>query len=196
MTSCRARTTRQAAVHIALVALLAVVLMVSTSGSATASPTSVSVSAGALGVTSPAVNDFAVVVLDGTVKVAHAPLASFSVTDARGSGHGWTLSMQATPFREWDGTAYVPEGKSLPVGSLTLGGVAATAAGTDSEPPTIMVGPFQLDGPSVMLAAAAAGTGMGTFVFDPTTGLSVAVPASAYAHAYRSELSISVASGP
>lgn len=50
--------------------------------------------------TAPAVNDFAVAVLDGTVQVAHAPLATFSVTDARGSGQGWTLSLQATPFPE------------------------------------------------------------------------------------------------
>lgn len=52
------------------------------------SDTSVSISAGSLAVTAPTVNDFAVVTLDGTVQVAHAPLASFSVTDARGSGQG------------------------------------------------------------------------------------------------------------
>lgn len=163
---------------------------------ALAAPTSVVVSAGALAVTTPAVNDFAVVVLDGAATTARTSLERFSVTDARGSGQGWTLSVQASPFREWDGTAYVADGKSLPPGSLTLAGVSVTAVDTDSAAPAILPGPYPLDGPAVTVAAAAAGTGMGTFAFAATSGLVVAVPAHAYARAYRSELAISVASGP
>lgn len=163
---------------------------------ASSSPTSVSVSAGPLGVTAPAVNDFAIIVLDGTGRVAHAPLEPFSVTDARGLGHGWTLTFHATQFREWDATAYVPDGKTLPLGSLQLAGLSVTGDGTDSEPPTVGAGPYTLDGPAVTVATAAAGTGMGTFVFDPTASLAVSVPAHAYARTYRSELLISVTSGP
>lgn len=158
------------------------------------SDTSVSVSAGTLAVTEPSVNDFAVVVLDGTVQVAHAPLAAYSVTDARGSGQGWTLSLQATPFREWDGSAYVADGKALPAGSLGLDGLAVTAEGTDSQAPTISAGPYTLDG--VTVATARAGTGMGTCAFQPTSSLALAVPAHAYARTYRSELSVSVTSEP
>lgn len=157
---------------------------------------SVSVSAGSLGVTAPSVNDFAVVVLVGTVQVAHAPLEPFSVTDARGSGQGWTLGLQATPLREWDGSAYVADGKVLPAGSLALDGLAVTADGTDSPSPEVSAGPYTLDGPAVQVATARAGTGMGTFVFRPTSSLAVAVPADAYARAYRSELAVSVTSGP
>lgn len=161
-----------------------------------ASPTSVSLSAGPLAVTAPAVNDFAVVLLDGSAQTASAPLEPFSVTDARGSGDGWTLSLQATPFREWDGMSYVPDGKALPPGSLTLAGISVTATGTGSDPPAAVAGPYLLDGPAVTVAAAEASTGMGTFLVSPTSHLTVAVPAHAYARAYRSELSISVASGP
>ena len=179
-----------------VIAVLAAALPLMAAVPAMASPTSVAVSAGALGVSAPAVNDFAVVVLDGAAQTAHTSLQPFSVTDARGSGQGWTLSLQATPFREWDGTAYVPDGKTLPPGSLTLAGVSVTAAATDSDAPTVVAGPYPLDGPAVTVAAAAAGAGMGTFTFEPTGELAVAVPAHAYARAYRSELSISVASGP
>lgn len=127
--------------------------------------------------------------------VTHAPLGSFSVTDARGSGHGWTLSLQATPFREWDGSAYVPDGKRLPLGSLGPAGLSVTADGTDSQAPAVGIGPYTLDGPAVTVATAPAGTGMGRFVFDPSS-LTVTVPANAYARTYRSELSVSLASGP
>lgn len=163
---------------------------------ATASPTSVTVSAGTLHVTSPAMNDFAVVLLSGTAQATAAPLEPFSVTDARGSGGGWTLTLQATPFREWDGTAYVPDGKALPLGSLSLGGLSVTADGTDSDAPNVIAGPYVLDGQAVTVASASVGTGMGAFVFTPTGALRVTVPANAYARSYRSELSLSVTSGP
>lgn len=176
---------------------LAAVLWVSAAVPATASSdTAVSVWSGSLAVTAPAVNDFALVTLDGTAQVAHAPLEQFSVTDARGSGRGWTLTLQATPFREWDGTGYVSGGKGLPAGSLGLDGLTVVAHGTDSRPPVVSPGPYRLDGPAVTVATAPAGTGMGTFVFEATTSLAVAVPAHAFARTYRSELAISVTSGP
>lgn len=180
----------------AVVLLVAVLWAASALPAVASSDTSVSVSAGSLGVTAPTVNDFAVVTLDGTVQVVHAPLEPFSVTDARGSGRGWTLSLQATPFREWDGSAYVADGKALPAGSLALDGLAVTAEGTDSEPPIIHAGPYVVDGPAVTVASASADTGMGSFIFGPTSDLTVAVPAHAYARTYRSELAISVTSGP
>ncbi|MDP9403151.1 MAG: hypothetical protein M3P85_07395 [Actinomycetota bacterium] len=46
------------------------------------------------------------------------------------------------------------------------------------------------------VAHADAGTGMGRFAFSAMDGVRVSVPADAYAGAYRSELSLSVASGP
>lgn len=46
------------------------------------------------------------------------------------------------------------------------------------------------------VAAATAGTGMGRFSSMPTAALQIAVPAHAYARTYRSELSVTVTSGP
>lgn len=163
---------------------------------ADASPTTVSVAAGTLAVTSPEANSFAVIVLDGTTQATEAPLGQFSVTDARGSGAGWSVSVQATPFKEWSSTGYVDGGKVLPLGSLTLGGLSVAASGSDSDVPVLAAGPYVLDGAAVSVATAAAGAGMGTFVFTPAGMLRVTVPASAYARAYRSQLSISITSGP
>lgn len=162
---------------------------------AAASPTTISVEAGTLGVTSPATNALAAVVLNGTAQVAEVSIEPFSVTDARGSGAGWSLTAQATPFREWHSTAYVPDGKTLPVGSLTLAGLSVKANGTESVTPGLVAGPHVVDGPAITIATAEAGTGMGTFVFTPGV-LRVTVPARTYARAYRSELSISITSGP
>lgn len=181
---------------LAVVVLVAVLWAVSASLATASSGVSISISAGSLGVTAPAVNDFAVVVLDGTVQVTRAPLEPFSVTDARGSGQGWSLTLQATPFREWDGNGYVTDGKALPAGSLGLDGLAVTPEGTDSPSPAIRAGPYILDESAVTVATAPVGTGMGTFVFQPTSTLAVAVPAHTYARVYRSELSVSVTSGP
>lgn len=165
-------------------------------GSALADDTTVTVSGGLLGVTAPAVNDFAVITLSGSAQAAEAPLEPFAVTDARGTGQGWTLVVQASTFREWDGSAYVAGGKALPLGSLSLVGLSVAGDGTDSPAPEVVVGPYVLDNNAVPVAVAATGTGMGRFTVTPTGGLRVAVPASAYARTYRSEVSLSVTSGP
>jgi len=86
---------------------------------ATAESTTAVVSGGSLGLSSaPAVGDFVLVRLDGSARQTHAALDDFSVVDARGTGAGWTVSVQATQFREWDGTFYAADGKTLPKGSL------------------------------------------------------------------------------
>jgi hypothetical protein len=53
-----------------------------------------------------------------------------------------------------------------------------------------------LDGTAVTVAHAHPGTGMGRYIFTPTAGLHVTVPAAAYAGTYRSAVSVSVTSGP
>lgn len=154
------------------------------------------VTSGLLGVTAPAVNDFAVITLTGAAQTAEAPLEPFAVTDARGTGAGWTLVVQASAFREWDGSAYVPDGKALPAGSLSLAGLAVTSDDTDSSAPELVAGPYVLDSGAVTVAVASTGTGMGRFTVTPASGLRVAVSADAYARTYRSDVSLSVTSGP
>lgn len=188
------RYTRRSALTAGLVVVVGATLV--TAGPTHAAPTSVSVASGVLGVAVPTVNDFAVITLNGAAQSVEAALEPFSVTDARGNGQGWTLNLRATAFQEWDGTAYVAGGKTLPEGSLSLPGLSVVGDGTDSGAPEVMAGPHILDAGAVAAAVAGAGVGMGRFTFSPAGGLRVAVPASAYARTYRSDLSLSVTSGP
>lgn len=154
------------------------------------------VSAGALGLSpEPAVGDFVVVTLDGTVRTTTSSMDPFSVTDARGSGTGWKVTIQASRFRQWDGGAYVAGGRDLPAGSLAMPAPQVTAQGTDSAFPVVTPGPYAIDGATITVAVAGAGAGMGTYAFTPAD-LTLTVPAGAYAATYRSEIAISITSGP
>jgi hypothetical protein len=138
------------------------------------------------------VSDFAPVTLDGTAKTTTATMSDFSVTDDGGAG--WHVTVQATPFQEFDaGTGqYVTGGKTLPAGSLTMPAPTVTPAAASI---TVAAGPHAIDGASVQLASAAAGT-TGTYTFTQGGPLTLTLPSSAYARTYRSEVTIAVASGP
>lgn len=149
-----------------------------------------------LSMTVVTVSDFAPVTLDATTKTTTATMDNFSVTDDRGTGEGWSVTVQATQFRQWDGTAYVAGGKTLPTGSLSLPAPTVTAVGTESAPPAVTPGPYAIDGSAVKVASATVNTGMGTYDFTQSGPLTLTIPASAYALIYRSELTVSLSSGP
>lgn len=150
-----------------------------------------------LTITNPAVENFPGVTLDGSAQTVSASLAGFSVDDARGTGEGWRVMVQATQFAEHDGTGYVTGGKTLPTSSLRMPAPMVTANGTSSPPPTIEPGaPWAIDvAAAVKIASAAVDTGMGRYDFG-SVSLSLTVPASAYAKTYRSDVTVSVVSGP
>ena len=175
---------------------MAVVATLPSAAVAHATPTSVSVTGGPLVVAGPEVHEVAVLATNGTAQVVEAPMEPFIVTDARGSGQGWAVHLQATALREWDGTVYVAGGKVLPNWSMTLPGLSVAANPTGSAAPHVVAGPHHLDGPPVKVATAAAGSGMGRFSFTPTAALQIALPAHTAAAMYRSQLSVTVTSGP
>jgi hypothetical protein len=149
-----------------------------------------------LSITNPAVADFPGITLNGTAQTVSAQLATFTVDDSRGTGAGWNVTVQATQFAEHNGTSYVTGGKTLPTSSLTMPAPTVTANGTTSPAPTIQAGaPWAIDAGAVKIASAALDTGMGTYDFGAVT-LSLTVPASAYANTYRSDVTVSVVSGP
>ncbi len=159
----------------------------------------VTVTGGLLSITNPAAGDFAGVTLDGTAKTTTATLGAFSATDARGTGAGWNVTVQATQFAEHNGTIYVASGKTLPTSSLSMPApTVAKSDGTSSAVPSITAGPYAIDaGSAVKIASAAAdGTGMGSYSFTQGGSLSLNIPASAYATTYRSDLTVSVVTGP
>jgi hypothetical protein len=138
------------------------------------------------------VSDFAAVTLDGTAKTTTATMSDFSIADD--SGAGWHVTVQATLFREFDASAgqYVTSGQALPTGSLTMPAPAITPSAASI---TVPAGPHAIDGASVVLASATAGT-TGTYDFTFGGPLTLTLPSSTYARSYRSEITIAVASGP
>jgi hypothetical protein len=152
-----------------------------------------------LTITNPSIGDFSGVTLDGTAKQATATMDAFTVTDARGVGTGWNVTVGATQFAEWAAGSYVVDGKSLPTSSLSMPLVSAAKTDvTSSGIPTVAVGPYTIDsGSSVEIANAAAdGTGMGSYTLSQGGALTLAVPASAYERVYRSDVTVSVNTGP
>lgn len=164
-----------------------------------ADPTNLPIVGGTLSITAdPTAPDFASVTLDGTAKTASVSLSTFEVNDARGTGDGWKVTSQATQFKEWDTTLniYTVGGKTLATSSLSQAQPTVAQDGTTSASPSITAGPYTIDsGSAVQIASAALNTGMGKYDFSATS-LTVSIPASTYARTYRSELTVTVASGP
>lgn len=168
-----------------------------------AAASDVAVSGGSLAFTaSPAAADFSAVTLDGAAKTTTAAVDAFEVNDARGTGAGWNVTVQATQMKEWDSTlnsgagGYVASGKTLPASSLALSAPTVAADGTSSAAPSITSGPYTIDaGSAVKVASAAADAGMGKFDFSAST-LTLSVPASSYAKTYRSDVTVSLNTGP
>lgn len=191
--------------RLAVSALAATAVLGSSSVAFAADPTDVTVAGGSLGITvDPTVGDFAGVTLDGTAKTTTASFDGFEVNDARGTGAGWNVTVQATQFAEWDSTlnagagGYVADGKTLAQNSLSLAAPTVAADGTSSATPSITAGPYNIDAASaVKVASAAVDAGMGKYDFtQAATPLTLSIPTSAYAKVYRSTVTVSTVTGP
>lgn len=154
-------------------------------------------SSGSLTVTNPAAPNFSEVALNGATQSRTATLTGFTVNDTRGTGAGWHVTAQATRFAQVDGAgAYVAGGKLLPLSSLAMSQPTVTPAGATSPNPAITAGPYSIDGGAVLtIASAGTNAGMGQYDFSATT-LTLTVPPSAYSRTYKSDITISVVTGP
>jgi hypothetical protein len=131
--------------------------------------------------------------LDGTDQVAEFVLP-LTVTDARGTGAGWNLSVTSTTFA-------TTAGATLADDAATLAGVveSCAGAGTCTGPANVLAYPLAVPAdasapPAVVFFDAAAGTGLGAFELDTT--VDVAIPGNTYAGRYKSTLTFSAATGP
>ena len=162
-----------------------------------ADPTDVTVTGGSLSITSPTVANFSAVTLNGTAQTTTAAMDAFSVSDLRGTGAGWNTTVQATPFAQHNGTIYVASGKTLAQNSLSMPAPTVAANGTTSAVPTITAGPYSIDGAAaVKFASAATNAGMGIYDFTQGGLLTLSIPSTAYATTYRSDVTVSVVTGP
>jgi hypothetical protein len=145
---------------------------------------------------------FGAITLNGAQQTSTAPFTLANVTDARGTGAGWNVSLSLTPLAEYNtGTsAYVTSGKTLAASSIkvTTAPVVSLVDSTSSPANTItpVATTTALDtGSAVKLLSAAAAGGMGTYSFSTMTS-TLTVPANAYAKTYKSDATVSLNVAP
>jgi hypothetical protein len=145
---------------------------------------------GSLSMSTPSIADFASLTLSGFIQTTTASMGAFTVTDSRGNGVGWNVTVQASQFTNGS--------RALPLGSVSMPEPSVAKATPQSTGlPTIMAGPYLIDGVSTIKIASAAndGSGEGSYVFTPGP-LTLRVPAKTYAGTYTSTVTFSVISGP
>jgi hypothetical protein len=125
--------------------------------------------------------------LDGSDQiVTYAPL--LGVTDGRGSGSGWNLSVASTTFADGLGHTLAP-GDIASVTQSCHAAAACTTAVTQG-----LSYPIPIDSTATKFFNAVAGTGLGNL--DVRPAFEVIVPGNAYSGSYAATLTLAIASGP
>lgn len=130
--------------------------------------------------------------LDGAPQILEGVgFTGFAVNDARGTGVGWQLTMQATPFENVGvaGTELAPDSLIAPLFDVTR-----TDAGSSAVPGMIQAAPIDNATGAVIASCSAAGQGMGSYRFSADAGAwKLAVTADEYAGIYHSTVTTTVA---
>lgn len=117
------------------------------------------------------------ITLDGGVSLQRAsgtPAEAFTITDARGSGEAWALSISGSNFTSAAGTVDTTP-RTILISNLTITPGTITAA-TGSDAATT-ASPLTLSGTPQMLIATT-GSGKGTYSFTP--GFDLSIPAGTF----------------
>lgn len=121
------------------------------------------------------------VTLNGTAQTATGTTGEWTITDARGTGAQWNLSVSATDLTSAAGTVEATA-RTIPASALSIAPGAVTA-GAGSDPATgITTSSVTLSSTSQALVSAAADH-KGTYSVAAST-FSLAVPANAYRSNY------------
>jgi len=133
----------------------------------------------------------------GAAQTGSVTISSIMVTDERGSGAGWTLSVQSADLSSTNGNvthtisfanitvtphAAAASGTSSSAGALTVGSAGALS-GADTTPGATPSAPFTL-------LTAPANQGMGQYT--TSVDAKVAIPAKTYSGAYTATFVLSV----
>ncbi len=189
---------------VALLVLSSAVALATTASVAHADDTNVTVAGDSLTLGSITTGDFGGITLNGAAQSTTATMNAFSVTDSRGTGVGWNVTVSASSFKEYAAGAYVTGGKTLGTSRFTMAQAsAAKIDATSSGLPTMTSGTYTLDADAnsdgtseaVKIGSAATGDGMGSYTITPGQ-LSLSVPASVYAKTYRSDVTVTLSTGP
>lgn len=188
----------------ALVLMTASLVLATTASIAQADDSNVTVTGDSLTLGSIATSDFGGITLNGAAQSTTATMDAFTVTDARGTGVGWNVTVSASSFKEYADGAYVASGKTLGTSRFTMATAsAAKVDATSSGLPTMTSGAYTLDADAdsdgvseaVKIASAATDDGMGSYTVTPGQ-LGLSVPANVYAKTYRSDVTVTLSTGP
>jgi hypothetical protein len=168
----------------------------------------------------PALPALPTVTLNATAQTIHATMASFSVTDTRGTKSGWNVTVagqsgsgKSAVFAQYcpkakcgtDPEGYVAAGKTLAAKSLSLNSTAAKFSGGTGAAPTLLCSSnCAVDAASAVKIASAATGGAGESTWTASgftaTSLSLSVPSTTRAlpieEIYRVNVLWTLATGP
>jgi hypothetical protein len=130
--------------------------------------------------------------LDGTDQTVNYTLP-LTMTDARGTGTGWNLTITSTTFTTGSHTLATTASSIASVSSSCVaGGTCTNPTNSITYPVTV---PAAATAPAaVKLFNAAVNTGMGRFTITPS--INVTIPGNSYAGSYTSTLTVAAVSGP
>lgn len=151
---------------------------------------------GALSITTPAIAPFSTT-LTGLTQTVNAEMGAWSVTDARGTSLGYTITASATAPTVGGSAANAGTGASMALTPKTATIAAGNTAGTVG--PVATPAPVPLTTTAATIESAAALTGQGTWNFAADVAgsgsLAVVIPGNAKPGAYSSTLTFTTA-GP
>ena len=131
--------------------------------------------------------------LDGTDQTVNYSVP-LTLTDARGTGAGWNLTITSTTFN--DGS-----GHTLGTGASTIAsvGMACVAGGTCTNATNSITYPVTVPAAAsapaaVKLFNSASASGLGRFTITPS--INVTIPGNTYAGTYTSTITVAAVSGP
>lgn len=188
----------------ALLVMAVTAAIMATATIAHADDSNVTITGDSLALGAISTSDFGGITLNGAAQSTTATMSGFSVTDPRGTGLGWNITISASSFKEYAGGEYVASGKTLGASRFSMAtATAAKVDATSSDVPTMTAGTYTLDadansdGTSEAVKIASAGTdaGMGSYTVTPGQ-LSLSVPANVYAKTYRSDVTVTLSTGP
>jgi len=177
-------------------------IWVSKNGSPPVEPTvaTATISGGALSITTPMVTGNFACVLTGAAQTIHAASAQggasfsdFTVSDPRGIGVGWSVTLKATQFVNGSNP-----GRDLAINSLSVPMMVVTKADSGSStPPAAVQHAVTIDGvsdPVEIASCVKAGDGMGSYTFvQGPGGWALSLSAAEYAGMYTSTVTTTLA---
>jgi len=178
-------------VTVALLAISAVAVYAETG--------SVTITEGSLSVTADDVT-LSGVTLDGTDKTSTSASGSnsWSATDARGTGVGWNLTIEATDFSDGvDKTIDISESDQEFKIQLLDENITVTAGNTKPTSAVTSLTTIPTTGGSALnFVSAAADAGMGSYSIEPNFELEIRAETYVGSGTYTSTITVSAVSGP